>query len=151
MICERKEAGIIRHKRFTWTTLEKTKEHLFKIALLEYFLKEWKLQDFVCHLTPQFPEHEPRLTNESKLASVITVHKLQLKVVSLIKIQINNFLLDTNSYLYRCTISVRTCEPFSLSRICSFPRFYCGDFFVSFVLRHWRVLQVFTPRISLKS
>ena len=89
-----------------------------------------------------------------KLASVITVQDLQLKVASLIKIQIDNFLLDTNSYLYRCTIrfylGVRTCELF-LCFACCFPRFYCGDFFVSFVLRHWRVLQVLTPRISLKS
>lgn len=29
------------------------------------FLKEWKLKDFVCHLTPQFLEHEPRLTNKT--------------------------------------------------------------------------------------
>lgn len=105
-----------------------------------------KITGLCSHLTPQFPEQEPRLTNESKLASVITVHKLQLKVASLIKIQIDDFLLDTNSYLYRCTISVRTCEPFffcfasvvflgSIAVISLLPLFYVTGEFYRFLHR----------------
>ena len=105
-----------------------------------------KITGLCSHLTPQFPEQEPRLTNESKLASVITVHKLQLKVASLIKIQIDDFLLDTNSYLYRCTISVRTCEPFflcfasvvflgSIAMISLLPLFYVTGEFYRFLHR----------------
>ena len=32
---------------------------------MQYLLKEWKLKDFIYHLTPQVLEHEPMLTKET--------------------------------------------------------------------------------------
>ena len=50
--------------------------------------------------------------------------------------------------MFRVYLGVRTCELFLCFVAIVRVRVYYVDFFVFFVLRHWRVSQVLTPRQS---
>ena len=48
----------------------------------------------------------------------------------------------------RVYLGIKTCEVFLCFVAIVRVRVYYVDFFAFFVLRHWRVSQVFTPRMS---